>query len=126
MLVGLAYLKWHYSRALKNLFLIWKDFVWFIWYFFSIGELARTLFAPWRRLNEEYQKGLAVGSWGETLIVNTLMRLVGAIFRLVLIAVGLVLLLLVIVLLLPALALWLALPAVLLSGFIQGLILIFR
>lgn len=69
---------------------IFGNMVWFLYNFFSIPILLRTLFAPFKRLDEGYKKGLDLGAFFETLIVNMLMRLVGAALRLFLIMIGLV------------------------------------
>jgi hypothetical protein len=106
-----AYFTWHYSAALLSLFNIWRSLVWFTYHFFSVGLLLRTLFSPWRRLGEDYKKGsLDMESWFETLVVNSLMRVVGVIIRLVVVIVGLVCLALVSASLLPLAIIWLALP----------------
>jgi hypothetical protein len=119
------YWKWHYGGAIRNLFQIWSNFVWFIFHFFSLGVLTRTLFAPWRRLDEGYAKGLAPEAWLQTLIVNGLMRTVGFIIRLIFIIVGSLVLLVMIILIVPVLIIWLLLPIVILTLFISGLILLF-
>lgn len=123
--IGLAYLKWHYSSAIKNLTQIWSNFVWFIFHFFSLGILARTLFSPWRRLDEKYVGTLALKAWLETFIVNALMRMVGFLIRSFFILSGLIILLAVSALLIPALVFWFLLPPALVVLFVSGLILIF-
>lgn len=121
---GLAYFRWHYSRALKDLIQIWRNCLWFIGHFFSLGILVRTLFAPWRRLDEGYKKGLEPGAWLETLIVNLLMRAVGFLIRAVFISVGSLLALIAALSLVPAILLWLAAPFLVLGLFLSGLILL--
>jgi len=76
-----AYIFWHYSAALGAWWQIYVNSLWFLFHFFSIPILFRTLFAPWRRLAESYPKGFSPKAVAETLLINFLMRLVGFIFR---------------------------------------------
>lgn len=119
-MILLAYLKWHYSVAIKNFYQIWGNFVWFIYHFFSLGVLFRTLFAPWRRLDEGYAKGLEPEKWFETLIVNVLMRAVGFIIRAIFIVVGAAVLIITIISLVPALVIWLLMPFIIIWLLITG------
>lgn len=82
------YLSWHYTQGVKDLLNLWKTFLWFLPNFFSIGTLLKTLFSPFQRLNENYRGGLDIENFFSTLIVNTLMRLVGFIIRSMLIVIG--------------------------------------
>lgn len=120
------YLLWHYSRAIKSLFQIWANFVWFLYHFFSLPVLVRTWIAPWRRLDESYGQAGKHDAWWETLIVNTLMRLVGFLMRSMVLIFG-SLVLLVWIFLLPVLLLvWLILPPLTLGLFLTGLSLFFE
>ena len=60
-----------------------------ILHFFSISTLLGTLFSPWKRLKEDYKKGLDIAEFFTSLAVNILMRILGAIMRSVVILVGL-------------------------------------
>lgn len=85
-----AYLTWHYGKAPQDIVRIIGNYIWFFYNLFSIGLLLKTLFRPWKRLGEERKKGLDIESWFETLIVNSLMRVVGIGIRLMTIAVGII------------------------------------
>lgn len=76
-LIVFSYFKWHYSQALKDAFLIWRNFLVFIYRYFAVSMLFRTLFAPWRRIKEYYGRDFDLGKFFETLLVNGLMRTVG-------------------------------------------------
>ncbi len=115
------YLRWHYSRALVDLGRLWKNFSWFIYHFFSVPLLAQTLFSPWRRLSEERSQTFDLEDWGSTLLVNGLMRLVGAIIRIIFIGIGLTALALLALVAVGVFVLWLVLPAVLILFFLVGL-----
>jgi hypothetical protein len=87
------YIGWHYGRALGQFFRVWFNFLWFFIHFFSIPLHLKTLFSPWHRLSGgEYKRGgiLSPEVFFESLIVNTLMRLVGFVARIVVIALGLI------------------------------------
>ena len=84
------YLIWHYGPALLDIWRIYKNFIWFLYHFFSIPLLLKTLFSPLERLHEKYNKNLDISDFFATLVVNSLMRFVGATLRLFVILVGVV------------------------------------
>lgn len=114
------YTKWHYTEGFKDLFRNWKNFISFTLYFFSLGLLFKTWFAPFGRLNEEYQREFDAEVFFETLVANTMMRLVGFTLRTIVIVIGLLVLLLVIVFGPVVLALWTLAPFIVLSLFAFG------
>jgi len=116
------YFVWHYTLALKNLIEIWGNFVWFVFNFFSFKVLLRTLFSPYKRLTEKYQGGLDFEKFMESIVVNSLMRLIGFIMRAVVLIVGTVGVLLTFICGAISIALWLVLPFLLLFIFTAGLI----
>ena len=90
-ILATRYLIWHYSEALADWWRIVGNFVWFFFHMFSIGLLLRTLFAPFKRMQEERKKGSwKFEDWGGAIIINILMRVIGVGVRMVIIAVGLV------------------------------------
>lgn len=88
MRFAFEYFKWHYGEGVASLVNIIGNFVWFFYEFFSIPLLLKTYFMPFHRLNEAYRKGFNIESWFETLVVNIMMRFVGALLRTVLITLG--------------------------------------
>ena len=110
--LGLTYVCWHYTLGCRDFFSVWRNFLSFAYNYFAIPHHARSLFAPFRRLNETRQ-GFGLTPFFEVLIINTLMRAVGFVFRAVTICVGLGVLLLVSIVGVVAFALWLVLPLVL-------------
>ena len=106
------YVSWHYSVAISDLLRIWKDFLVFIYNFFSIKDLALSLFSPWQRMQEGLRKGYGLEELFGAIIVNTIMRLVGAVVRLIFIVLGVVLIVAGLFLGLGVLCLWLTLPFV--------------
>lgn len=118
------YIRWHYTQGILDLIGVIRNFVWFFYNFFSISLLLKTLFQPFERLGERYKKGFDLGSWMETFVINTLMRLVGAIMRMFLILVGIALILLTLVVGLFFLLAWIFAPLLLFFLVTYGLKLI--
>ena len=119
------YLLWHYGRAFSDLKNIWKNFLVFLYNFFSIPTLIFSLFSPWQRMQEGYSKNdLSFEGTIGTMIVNTIMRLVGAVVRLLFIVVGVVSIILCLVLGVVIFCAWILLPLVIVYSISQGLILI--
>ena len=119
------YLSWHYTRAYSDIFHIWRNLTYFIFHFFSIPILLRTLFSPWKRVVAEREtRGFDLKDYLSTKLVNLIMSLVGAVMRLVLIAIGLVCTGVVVVGGLIFFVLWSILPLVVLSLISAGITLI--
>lgn len=97
-----------------------KNFVLFVFHFFSISLLLRTWFQKFSRLGEEYKKGFDIESFFSTLIINTLMRIIGFLVRSVLILVGLFCAVFVGVLGFLLLIGWLLFPLLVVVSFISG------
>lgn len=119
-----GYISWHYSKAIFDILGVWVNFLWWTQHFFSLPTLAKTLFSPWKRLHEEYKRGIIDEDFFANLVVNTLMRIVGALFRLVIIIIGLIFLLLVFTLGLIFLIFWFVAPVAIVIFFIYGLTLL--
>jgi hypothetical protein len=121
-----SYIHWHYTTAITQFFSIWKNYIWFFYHFFSIVELARTLFLPWRRLSEE-KKATSLEELGEKIVVNILMRVIGALVRFVMIVLGVLFLLITGVLGSILFVVWVLLPVLVILlplmgfGFIFGI-----
>ena len=126
LLVFIGYLKWHYGKALFTTFSLWRNFSVFIFNFFSIKSLATNFFTPWRRLAESYPKGFHLKEDFEIFLINTLMRIVGMIFRTFMIIIGLSCYFIFLFSLPLMLIIWIALPPMILFLIILGIILIFR
>ena len=118
------YIAWHYSQALYDLLGIWRNFFIFIYKFFSIKDLFLTLFSPWQRMQEGLRKGFGLEELFATLVVNTIMRLVGAVVRSVVIILGIIALLVCLGTGLLVFLAWLLLPFLVLYLPIQGIIML--
>lgn len=113
-----TYVKWHYSKGLKELFAVAHNFLWFIAHFFSFKLLFETLLTPWRRLGEHYTVGFHLEAFASALVVNTLMRLVGLLTRLLILMIGTISYLLVLVVSFFILLIWILAPVVLLGSLV--------
>ncbi len=125
-LVLIEYYKWHYGRSLAEFFKISKTFFGFLIHFFSISLLLRTLFHPWRRMKEQYSGGLDLKALFSSLIVNTLMRLIGIISRLVIILLGIFTLLSSFVVSVVGFIVWIFLPLISIGCVVAGISLIIQ
>lgn len=90
------YFLWHYSRAFKELFHVWLNLLWFVVHFFSIPQLAKSWFAPFKRIVEQKKPGFHFEDIAGYVIINLLSRVVGATLRTILIGIGMLVLLLLI------------------------------
>ena len=84
------YFFWHYSRALREIFSIWKNFVWFVGHFFSIRQLAASWFSPWKRTVTGRGEKWNFEDLAGYIIVNIVSRIVGTVIRTVIIFLGVV------------------------------------
>jgi len=115
------YASWHYTRALSDIADIWLGFSWFLWHYFSVPLLGRTLFSPWRRLSEAHHKHEKIGEYAGNMVVNSLMRLVGIIARSAVIICGCIAEIACALCALIAFVLWVAAPLVLFVLIAAGL-----
>lgn len=116
------YLVWHYLEAYKEIFVVWRNMSWFVFHYFSLAQLTKTLFAPWKRITEEKRKSWDFEDFAGRVIVNLISRLIGAIMRLVVISVGLICLCLTLAAAAATYLLWFVAPLVIVASFIIGLV----
>lgn len=119
------YLSWHYTRGLRNFWGICTNFLWFATNFFSFSVLLRTLFSPYKKLTEKYRGGLDIEKFMESVIVNTMMRIVGFVLRVFVLISGFFAVALLIVIEAAVLVLWLFIPFIIIFFFMIGIIAIF-
>ncbi len=85
------YVLWHYSTAYVDLVYIWWNYLWFVNHLFSFPDVVRSWFAPFKRLQENKVNILLRPSdFFANMVVNIIMRIVGAIIRTALIAIAIV------------------------------------
>lgn len=125
VLITFGYLKWHYGKAIKSIFSIWKDFLKFVANLFSLRNLFRNLLDPWKRMNDPYPKHFSFKGYLFVFIVNIITRIVGFIMRSFLLVIGALAYIISICLLPFILLVWLLLPLILVFLIGDGLYLIF-
>lgn len=96
-----------------------ENYIWFVANFFSITLLLRTLLSPWRRLSVSSGRGGEESFFG-ALLINTLMRGVGFLIRLITIFVGAFCLLFTMTIGFVAVLIWLVLPIAIFFLFFAG------
>jgi|SRR3989344_9023107 len=115
------YVFWHYSQGVRDVMSAWRNVLWFVSNYFSIGLLAKSLFSPWRSLGETKKKsGFDPAEFFGNLVVNTIMRLVGFLIRIVFILVGSALALFLMILMPFLIAFWLLIPFLILGSLVFG------
>lgn len=119
---------WHYTRGFVDFFHIWKNFLGAIYRVFSIPDLFRTLFAPWRRLEEPYTKpegGIDFEQFFGAIVVNSMTRLVGFFARTFFIILGFFFFSFALFVGFVFLLFWFCMPLVIVAFFLYALILLF-
>ena len=116
--IFVVWLVWHFVEVPKFLLTVWKNYILFALNYFSLPILLKSLFAPWRRYRWNYPKGINVGDFLSTLISNTFSRIMGAIMRIILIAVGIVFQIFVILAGIAIILLWILIPFIVIACFL--------
>jgi hypothetical protein len=84
------YLSWHYTDGILGFYSVFKNFLWFLWNFFSIEALTKTLFSSFLK--------------------NRGFRMIGFLIRITVILLGLIFISLFIILGIICFITWLVLP----------------
>ncbi len=121
----LSYFVWHYSVAIRDIFRVWTNFLWFTFNYFSISELSRTLIQPWKKLRGGYPRYFDIEEWISTFVTNSFMRVVGFIIRSIAITIGLIFLLVVFWVGVSFFVFWVVAPFVAIILIFQGFVSIF-
>jgi len=88
--IFLQWFFWHFVEVPRELFGAWKNFLKFNFNYFSIGLLVQTLFSPWRADKIDYPRGFDFAQYFNIFFSNIISRCLGALVRLVFIAMGLI------------------------------------
>jgi len=106
---------WYYSQGLGDFLETWKDFLYFIWRYFSVTDLIATLFSPWKRdVVFRNWRGWRPLKSAEILIENFFSRFIGFLVRLSVIFLGLAIIFAALLTGIILLFIWVALPFLLL------------
>ncbi len=122
----MKYCFWHYTLAVGQMIIIYKNLVWFLANFFSLPVIATTLFSPWKRMGESYGRGVDIELNAASFIVNTMMRVTGFLFRVVIGLIGLLAVVAFSILYLLLFVAWLLWPLFIIFLAAFGLYLIFK
>ena len=126
ILIILGYLRWHYGKAIISLTIIWKNFLNFIFNFFSINLLFKNFFDPWKRMTDSYPSSFDLKKYFYAFMTNMIVRVVGMLMRGFLIIIGLAVYVLFALLYPVTLIIWLVLPLFVLGLFLLSLFLIIK
>ena len=115
------YILWHYTQAFAEILHIWKNLFWFTINFFSLSELMRSFFSPWKRITEERGNGFNFEDLAGFIIINLISRIIGMILRTVIILAGVAVLLILIAGIILTYLLWVTAPLLIISSLYFGL-----
>ncbi len=124
VVVFYKYMVWHYSIGFFRIFHICKNFFWFIVNLFSIPQLLRHLFTPFKRATEERTKKFDFEDMAGTFLVNILFRFVGFFMRSIIITLGIVSLFIVMLITIAVYIFWIFMPLIIPSLITGGIFLI--
>lgn len=119
------YVIWHYTQAFKEILHIWTNFFWFIVNLFSIPQLIRGLFTPWKRIVEDRGEKFNLEDLAGFIIIGIISRLIGVILRTTVILTGTAILLLLCLGMVFIYLFWILAPVLIVFSLFYGIILIF-
>jgi len=119
----LGYIVWYYSDGINKYILVWRNFLDFIWFYFSINFLLKTLISPWHRdVSFSTWRGLHPVLFFQKLVNNLISRFMGMIVRIVTIILGIILAIIGVAVGFAGLILWLLSPIIFI---VLGLLILF-
>ena len=119
------WLSWQYIYVPSAILQAWRNFLLFTFNYFSIPILLRTLFFYWRRYRYFYGRGFDLKRYFDAFTFNIISRVIGAIIRIIFIAIGALSEIFVIAGGLILLLGWFFLPLLIIGGLWLGIKLIF-
>jgi hypothetical protein len=84
----LLWLAWHFYQAPLFLLEVWKNYLIFVFNFFSIQTLLKSFLSPWRRYQWFYPKTFDITGYASVFISNIFSRFMGALLRCMLVMAG--------------------------------------
>ena len=114
------FLDWQFIESSKKLLYIIKKANIFIYHYFSIGFLFKTLFAPWKR-DVQYLANPSLADQVRILIDNLLSKFIGFLVRFATICTGLFLQLVTFLIGICIFILWIFLPILIIYFIYKGL-----
>lgn len=118
---------WHYRQGILDLLHIWGNLIALVYRVFSVLDLLKTFFLPWKRMSEPYRKGpgFSFEQFFGGVIVNIMMRLVGALTRTFFLILFVIFFVLTLGIGLVVFLVWFFIPLVMLASFFFGIGLLF-
>lgn len=107
-----GYLSWHYGKALRSIVTFWGTFIIFLYHFFSIGTLTKTLFAPWKRQRQHAPDMFPLGPYVSAISFNLVSCVIGAMIRINTILLGIIVILCALFVAPIACAIWILIPGI--------------
>ena len=121
LILSWQFVIWYYTAALFNFVTISRDFVWFLYHFFSIPILIPTLFSKWKRIGDVRTRKFDIKDFFSVFIVNSIMRVIGFFIRSFVIIVGLISIIVAIMIEITLFVAWLFLPVIIVALFAMGM-----
>ncbi len=118
------FVAWYYTRAFRNILAVWMNIEWFLIHFFSIPLLLKTFFSPWKRITDQYRR-TGIEELLQTLLINVMSRIFGALIRFVIILCGLVFMCFGVVGLFLVVFAWICMPVIFLLSMVYGVMIFF-
>ncbi|MBM3245410.1 MAG: hypothetical protein FJZ15_06430, partial [Candidatus Omnitrophica bacterium] len=121
------YFLWHYLQAPKKYLQIWGNYLrYFVGYFIPVPQLLKTLFSPWKRDVVSYGRGFELKKFAETLLMNQISRVIGAVVRTIVIVFALFLEMSALIFGFAGFIFWMGWPLFLAGSFVSGIYLLFQ
>ncbi len=115
-----AWISWQFYDVPKFILKTWRNYLTFNLNYFSVLQLLKTLFSPWRQYKWSPGRGFDIPRFFEALFSNLISRILGAIVRSVLIVIGLSIEIFIIFTGLIIFLGWFILPILLILGIYHG------
>jgi len=119
------YLIWHYTQAFREILHVWTNFFWFIVNFFSLPQLLKSFFAPWKRIVEGRGEKFNLEDLAGFIIIGIISRLIGIILRATVIITGTAALILLCLGIIVTYFVWILAPLAIIGSLYYGIVLIF-
>jgi len=84
------WLAWHFIEIPRDIIKIINNLLRFVWSFFSISLLLKTLFSPWRKYYWGYGRGFSLKNYLSAFSFNCISRFLGMLVRIGLIFIFLI------------------------------------
>lgn len=111
----MLFLDWFFLKAPAGIYIIGKNYMTWVWHYFSIGYFVPRLFSPWHKDLSAYGRGFDFQRFFRILLWNLISRFIGAVLRLIVILVGLIFGIGIIIVTMASLIIWYALPLIIIG-----------